>query len=75
MTGRELIVYILEHKLEDEPVYKNGKIIGFVTVPEAAAKMNVGMSTIYTWIAQDQIDYILIGGTYLIYEKCELKRV
>lgn len=75
MTGRDLILYILSNKLEDEPVFKNGKFIGFITVPEAAEKMNVGVNTIYTWIAQGRLDHILIDYTYLIDEKCKLKTV
>lgn len=46
MTGRELIAYILENHLENEPVIKDGKILGFVTVDEAAAKLGVGHATI-----------------------------
>lgn len=75
MTGRDLILYILSNKLEDELVFKNGKFIGFITVPEAAEKMNVGINTIYAWIAQNRLNHILIEHTYLIDEKCELKTV
>ena len=58
MTGRDLIIYILEHGLEDELVYKDEKFIGFITVSEAAEKLNVGVNTIYAWIAERKIDYI-----------------
>ena len=59
MTGRDLIIYILSNGLEDEPVFKNGKFIGFLTDAEAAAKMNVGTATIWAWVAQGRLD-----GTY-----------
>ena len=36
MTGRELIVYILQNHLEDEPIVNDGKILGLLTVEEAA---------------------------------------
>lgn len=75
MTGRDLILYILSNKLEDEPVFKDGKFIGFITVPEAAERMNVGVNTINAWIAQGRLDHILIDHTYLVDEKCELKTV
>ena len=39
MTGRELILYILENGLENEPVIKNGTFVGFMTVTQAAEKM------------------------------------
>ena len=36
MTGRDLIVYIMLNKLEDEQVFKDGKLLGFLTEAEAA---------------------------------------
>ena len=56
MTGRELIIYILENSLEDEPVFKNGKFIGFITPEEVAVKTDVGAATVYAWINQGRID-------------------
>lgn len=50
MTGRELIVYILQNNLEDEPVFKDGKFIGFITDKEAAAKESVGPATIRQYV-------------------------
>lgn len=55
MTGRELILYILENGLEDEPVFKNGKFIGFVTPEEVAIKSNVGTATVHAWIRQGRL--------------------
>lgn len=75
MTGRDLIIYILSNGLEDEPVCKDQKFIGFITISEAAEKMGVGVNTIYVWIAERQIDYIDIGHTYLISADCKLKSV
>lgn len=66
MTGRDLIVYILTNRLEDEYVFKDGKFIGFITVGEAAAKTNVGDATIYAWITQGWLDCVVIGGTIYI---------
>ena len=72
MTGRDLIIYILSNNLEDEPVFKDGKIIGFLTVHEAAAKMNVGVETVRVLIQQDRLKHIKIGETYLVSVDCEL---
>lgn len=66
MTGRELITYILNNRLEDEFVFKDGKFIGFVTVDEAARKANVGDATIYAWITQGLLSCFVIGGTIYI---------
>lgn len=50
MTGRDLIVYILQNNLEDEPVFKDGKFIGFLTPSEAAVKFSVSEPTILAWL-------------------------
>lgn len=50
MTGRDLIIYILENHLEDEELFKDGKIPGLLTYEEAAVKFNVGTFTIKAWV-------------------------
>lgn len=70
MTGRELIMYILTNNLEDEPVFKNEKFIGFITAEEAAVKMNVGIPTIYVWFTQNRIDGAQIGDSLYISANC-----
>ena len=72
MTGRELIVYILENKLEDEPVFSDGAFLGFITPNEFATKKGVGVSTVFTWIFRGQIEHVRIGKLYLIPANCEL---
>ena len=66
MTGRELILYILSHGLEEEPVYKDGKFIGFMTAGEAAVKMNVGIMTIHVWVSQKKLDGFMFGDMLYI---------
>ena len=66
MTGRELIIYILENGLEDEPMFKNGKPLGFMTIAEAATKFGVGNATVTTWICLGQIRYIQLGEKFYI---------
>lgn len=68
MTGRELILYILENHLEDEPIYKNGKLLGYMTEGEAAEKFGVGLSTIKVWVNQELLQGILVGATIYIPE-------
>lgn len=71
MTGRDLIIYILENGLEDEPVFKNGKFVGFVTADEAAAKMNVGVATICALTHQGRLDSIAVKeGIYIPANLC-----
>lgn len=66
MTGRDLIIYILENNLEDKPVFEDGKLIGFLSVEEAAVKLGVGVETILTMIDLNVIDYEIIGKEYFI---------
>lgn len=58
MTGRELIIYILQNNLEDKPVFENGEFLGFLTVDKAAAKLNVGVETMKTWLELGWIEGI-----------------
>lgn len=66
MTGRDLIMYILQNELEDEQIFKDGKLLGFMNPSEAADKFDVGVSTINTWISFDIIPYVKIGDLTFI---------
>ena len=68
MTGRDLIIYILNNHLEDEPVFEDGKLIGFLTVDQAALKFNVGIATVEALIQMDKLSHIQIGNTIYIPE-------
>lgn len=66
MTGRDLIIYILENGLEDEPVVKDGRFIGLMSVLEAAEKMNVGTATVMAWMAEERLDGMYVSsGVYI----------
>ena len=66
MTGRDLIIYIMSNGLENEPIVSDGKLVGFMTVEEAAAKLNVGSATIHVWIWQKQLPFVSIGNAIYI---------
>lgn len=66
MTGRELIIYILANNLENESIFKDGKMVGYITIYQAAIKMNVGVATIYAWIKQGKVNCVVIGGVVYI---------
>lgn len=61
MTGRELIFYILDNRLEDTVVLSDNSILGLMNEEEAAAKFNVGMSTIRAWYICGMIEGTKIG--------------
>lgn len=49
MTGKDLILYILQNNLENEVVIKDGIFVWLMTEEEAAVKFNVGVSTVRAW--------------------------
>ena len=66
MTGRDLIIYILKNGLEDEPVFKDGKFVGFMSTEEAAVKMGTGVATIYALAQQRMIEFVRVNsGIYI----------
>lgn len=66
MTGRDLILYILTNHLEDEPVFKDGRFIGFVTCGDVAMRNNVGLATVHAWICQGRLDSVVVDeGVYI----------
>lgn len=73
MTCKELIAYILANNLENEPVFKDGKFVGFISAAEAAEKFDVGMATICVWVTQKRLDGFIFADTLYIPANCELK--
>ena len=63
MTGRELIVYIMQNHLEDEPVFKDGMFTGFIGEEEAAIRHGVGVATIRAWYECGMIRGFKIGDS------------
>ena len=67
MTGRELIMYILENHLEDEPVFQNGTFVGYVSDVKFAEMLGVGVATVRAWIMMGRIkDAIMIGDVLFV---------
>lgn len=66
MTGRDLIIYILKNNLENEPVFKDGKLLGFKTVSEVAIENNVGKLTVDLWISLGMIPSIHLDEAVLV---------
>jgi hypothetical protein len=63
VTGKELILYILQNNLEDTIVLKGGVFIGFMTEEEAAVKFGVGVATIRAWYYCDMLKGTQIGDS------------
>lgn len=73
MTGRDLIMYILSNGLENEPIFKNGRFIGFLTVNEAAVKFDVGVQTIRHWVEFGYLEGVKISNDLYIPSNAEVK--
>lgn len=61
MTGKELIMYILQNNLENEVVIKDGTFVWLMDENETAAKFNVGVATVKAWYVCGMLDGIKIG--------------
>lgn len=75
MTGRDLIIYILENHLEDEELFKDGKLPGLMTYEEAAVKFDVGKETIIAWVKNRYLKSVTIYGNHYIPENAELNYI
>ena len=63
MTGKELILYILQNNLENTIVLDGCFFIGFMTEEETAVKFNVGTETVRAWHACKMLDGTKIGDS------------
>lgn len=61
MTGKELILYILQNDLEDVVVIKDGIFVGFMNEEEAAVRFDVGIANIRAWYTCGMLDGTKIG--------------
>lgn len=71
MTGRELIVYILQNNLEDAELFKSGFFSGFMTQSEAAIKFGVGTATIRMWHFLGVLKSFEFGSNIFVLKDCE----
>ena len=65
MTGRDLIICILQNHLEDTEILTDSNHM-FLTVEEAAVKYGTGIATVKAMINQNILKGMKIGETYLI---------
>ena len=64
MTGRDLIVYILENHLENEELFNDGNFLGFLTIDEAAA--------VIALFELGKLPGVKIGETIYIFPSCDI---
>ena len=66
MTGRDLIIYILENGLEDKEVLDGDKILGFETLYGLAEKKDAGVETIIALCKIHDVPTVLINNKVCI---------
>lgn len=77
MTCREYMLYILRNGLENEPLIKDGKLIGTLTIDEVATEFNVGRATVKTWFEVGLVDGFKVGNDIFILptDKLQVTRI
>lgn len=66
MTGRELIIYILQNNLEDTEIFDDNLKSMFMSVEEAAVKFGCGEASIIALIKLGRLNGIKIDTKYYI---------
>lgn len=67
MTGREIIMFILENNLENTVIFEDTDIPCFMTLEEAAMKWGVGPYSVETFYKMGKIRGFDAGGKIYIY--------
>ena len=65
MTGRDLIIYILQNHLEDTEILTDNNHM-FLTVEEAAVKYGTGVATIKALVDRNVLKGMKIGDAYIV---------
>ena len=72
MTGRDLIVYILENHLENEELFNDGNFLGFLTIDEAAVKLGIGTAAVIALFELGKLPGVKFGEIIYIFPSCEI---
>lgn len=66
MTGKDLLCYIIDNNLLNEPVFNDGKFIGFFAEEEVAKRFDVGTATIRVLANMGKLDAIRVNDKMYI---------
>lgn len=73
MTGRDMIIYIMQNHLEDDPLFKDGKLLCFTSASEFAKRKDVGVETVRLWVTLGYLDGMFIHDELFIPFNAEIK--
>lgn len=71
MTGRELILYILQNNLENDILFKDGVFVGLISDEEVAVKFGVGVATVRAWYWTGMIKGVKINDALYFWRNVE----
>lgn len=71
MTGRELIIFILENNLEDVSIFDGDTLPGLMTLDEAAVKWHSGRNTLKALFEMGKIPGVIIDEKIYIHKSVE----
>ena len=71
MTGKELMMAIIENDMEDEDIFGDKGLFGFLhvkllPVEQVALRYRVGVETVHAWCLLGRMKEIRIGGKIYI---------
>lgn len=66
MTGKDLIIYILENDLENEDLFSHNFAPLFISAEKAAVKWNCGTATVKAMIEIGKVKGAKIGNEYFV---------
>ena len=67
MTGRDMIMLILQNRLEDADVLIDLSTLGLYTIEQDAVKLEVGVRSIEVMCALNELKSIIVDGKKYIY--------
>ena len=68
MTGRELIIFVMENHLEDVTIFDGNMLPGLMTLEEAAVKWHSGRNTVEALFEMGKLPGVVIDEKIYIHE-------
>lgn len=68
MTGRELIIFVMENHLEDVTIFDGDMLPGLMTLEEAAVKLEIGRNTLKALFEMEKLPGAVIDEKIYIPE-------
>lgn len=66
MTCKELVIYILENNLLNEPVFDGERFVGFITDGDAAEELKIGPASLDVLLNIYEVECVDINGVRFV---------